>query len=84
MLLWQLVVRPYNNTIENVGISLNVLVVFGFLILVFLRNTRMLQSDQSNSDIIIYGSLISLILCFLISMIRLILAIRRKLQNTAT
>jgi hypothetical protein len=84
MFLWQLVVRPYNNTIDNVGISLNVLVVFGFLILVFLRNTRMLQSDQSNSDIIIYGSLISLILCFLISVIRLIVAITRKLQNTAT
>ena len=82
MFLWQLMVRPYSNVIDNIGISLNIFVVLGFLILVFLRNTHILQPGQSNSNIIRYASLISIILCFLISAIRLFLAIRRKLQKS--
>jgi len=42
MFFWQLIIRPYNNLIDNIGISLNILFTLVYLILIILRNSHIL------------------------------------------
>jgi len=78
MLVWQLLMRPYEHTLDNIGIDLNMAVALTFLIFVYLVNKSVIELNDQTLDVFSYCTLGCLLVCCLTSIIRFVSAWRRR------